>query len=367
MRVLLAGVGGAGTRVADRVAAAHRPSTLWERLKAWFSPPDLDLRVVAADAPEAGDGEPEGLRDGERVRLGAGAGAGGDLEAGTRAWRQDGPGVREAAGSEPWDLALVVGGAAGGTAAAAMGPLVEALRDLGGTAPVLAAPILPSEWELDRAHANAGPALSRLRDADAETVVLLANDRLATSQDPSHRYARANDAIARRLRYLLEALAAPGTRTADLGDLRTATSPGNGFSALGHAQGAKGRTPADVVAEALSPEAASADVDPAEEASRVLLLVSGDPEELAVDALLDRAREAVPDREVLVGARAAPGQELRVTALVALARSRAVEAVLDRYESVRASPEGGEARGTGRRTGAAGGPGGQRGGTQGTP
>lgn len=341
MRVLVVGLGGAGTRIVDRMAAARRPDTLWERLRAWllqrFRPPALELIFLAGDAPEADPREHEGLREDEVIAIGDGAGAGGDIESADRAWRRDGGDLRDAAGERgPWDLAVVVGAAGGGTAAASMGPLVETLQSVGRDAPVVAVPVLPFEDESPRSHRNAGPALARLREADPLSILLMDNERLGDREGRiSEVYEEANDAVSRRLRLLLEAMAGAGLRAVDRSHLETTLEPGNGFSVVGYAEGGPHRDPGEVVAEALSPPACSAEADPDDEANRVMLLVSGDPDELAVGALLDRAREEVPDREVLLGAKADEDAPLRVLAVLGLARSRAVETVLDRYHALR--------------------------------
>lgn len=343
MRVLLVGLGGAGTRVADRMADAHAPNSLWERIKRWFFPPDLDLEVLAVDAPEAGQGQVE-LRRLDRddvVDLGDGAGTGGDLGAGTRAWRRDAENLRSVLGeTEPWDLAVVVGAVGGGTSGATLGPVADTLASMGHGAPVVAAPILPFDDEADRIYRNAAPALARLRDADPLATFLLSNEQLGTREGRlSDVYAQANDAVAGRLRLLLDMLSGPGLRATDLGALETTMGSGSGFGVLGYAHARHDTAPADVVAEALSSEAASAATDPPEEARRVLLLARGDPSEFSMDALLDRAREALPDREVLLGVRASGKRPLEVLAVVALDRSQAVRAVLDRHEEILAAAE----------------------------
>lgn len=343
--MLLVGVGGAGTRVVDRVAAEVRPDGLWgrllERVRSLFSRRPLDLQVLAADAPDATEGELQGLREGEVVALGSGPGTGGDIQSGVQAWRRDGGALREAAVDVgEWDLAVVVGAAGGGTAGAAMAPLVEALRSFQRSAPVVVATVLPFEREADRAHGTAGPALARLKDADPASILLLANDHLGSPEGAlSEVYGGANEAVATRLLFLLRGLSEAGVQAVDRADLETTLSVGNGFSVLGYAEAREGGHAQDVVEEALSPEGASADVDPEEEAGRVLLLVEGDPDEFELAALLDRARELAPDREVLPGIRARPGGALRVLAVTSLRSSRAVEAVLDRFEALQASRE----------------------------
>lgn len=332
------GLGGAGTRVADRMADAYAPKSLWERIKRWFFPPDLDLEVLAVDAPEAGRGQAElhRLDRGSVIDLGDGDGAGGDLEAGTRAWRRDAENLRAVlGGTEPWDLGVVVGAAGGGTAGATLGPVADTLASMGHGAPVVAAPILPFDDEADRIHRNAAPALARLREAGPLATFLLSNEQLGAREGRlSEVYAQANDAIAYRLRLLLDMLSGPGLRATDLGAMETTMGSGSGFGVLGYAASRQDTTPADVVAEALSPGGASAPAHPAEEARRVLLLVRGDPSKLSMDAILDRAREAFPEREVLLGVHSAPDRPLEVLAVVALDRSRAVRTVLDRHDEI---------------------------------
>jgi cell division protein FtsZ len=219
-RITVAGVGGGGCRVVDRLA-----DETWHGVRTVAI--NTDARSLATCRAEAkiqiGKGRTEGL------------GAGGDAALGLKAAEDDLDILRS--GLTESGVIFVVAGLGGGTGSGAAPLILQEARDAGMLGICMAT--LPFRFEGPQRRAQADRTLARLREI-CNALIVVPNDRLFEAVGDlsvKETFARADAILGGCLAGLCRLMSTPGHLNLDLADFRRVIQNGLGQCTMGYGEG----------------------------------------------------------------------------------------------------------------------------------
>ena len=222
-KIMVIGVGGAGTNAVDRMIDCGINN--------------VELVVVNTDAAVVAKSRaPHKIIIGERATHGKGAGK--DPEKGRRAMEEDSERVEKLL--QGADMVLIVAGMGGGTGTGAA-PVIASMAKKAG---VLTVALVgkPAQYEGRPTLKRAEEGLARFDTASCDTLIIIPNDRLLTTGDPktpiSAAFLELDDLLYKASRSIVEIITTVGMVNCDFADVRaTLQDAGDAFIGIGERHG----------------------------------------------------------------------------------------------------------------------------------
>lgn len=299
-RILVMGVGGAGSNAVDRMIAADVKGVEFVAL-------NTDLQALGRSRA------PRRIRLGERLTHGLGAG--GDPSVGEKAAMECSEAVAELCRGA--DMVFIAAGMGGGTASGAAPVVAEIAEDAGALTVGVVTKPFAFEGSARRRHADEGIAYLREK---LQTLIVIPNDRVLQVIDRRTTVEMAfsviDDVLRQGIQGISELITRPGLINLDFADVRTVMSePGIALMAIGSAGGE------DRAAQAAQLAMASPLLDLSMQGAHgVLFNVTGGPD-LSLGEINSAAdiirRAADPDANIIFGAviDESLGDEVRITVI----------------------------------------------------
>jgi cell division GTPase FtsZ len=227
-----------------------------------------------------------------------------------------------------FDVGFVITSASGGTGSS-FTPLVIRELKMEHDFPIYAIVVLPFREEGTLYLQNAAFCLRDIRDSGVDGIILADNQYLKQiGGDVQSAYDSINTMIARRLLFLLDSLDSEMMMVTDLGDFKTVMSGGAGIATIGYYEADQDMPIKSVIQKAVSPSGLLFNTDVYKEASRSMVIIRGDRENLKIEEIsseIEKLSAAVG--HVFKGIVVRKGEHPRVLAVLTLESASELESL----------------------------------------
>lgn len=185
----------------------------------------------------------------------------------------------------PYDIAIVITSASGGTGSSFTPLLIEELKNIYDF-PVYSFIVLPFREEGTLYLQNSAFMIKELQTIRNDGIILADNQYLRTiGGNIKDAYDNINTMISQRLLFLLDSLDSEMMMVTDLGDFKTVMNSGSGFATIGYYKSKKEISIKNAIKIALSPNGLLYSTDIYNEATRAMIIIKGDKKYLNLEEI----------------------------------------------------------------------------------